>query len=362
MSLAAAYLDDWRALLLPDWQSWGRKSPLARLACVEMLLAAPSSPPGYWEDWPGWMNDRLGVGREESLALARSDLADLVLLAPDGRRAWSARVFSRHILARRPTVEDVALWRASVAAIEDGAFRDAVLTGAGAGLEAIGRSGPLLRAWLGSSKKRGEGGSKAGSDGVSWVVDLYHEVLPGLPRVLCLTDRRQALIRARLAELARGVYGHCEPGQEAQWMRSLFERVARSPFLMGDSGTWRADLEWLMLPRNLTKVVEGRYDPEGAHQGGCAQFSAAFRAFMQAYPDRREVARAWALWRRMGLEESASAVMACLRSDLMRPEMRRKAPPAWRYLEDRPWELGCAAAQPNGQKAAEEGDVASFLF
>ena len=50
-----------------------------------------------------------------------------------------------------------------------------------------------------------------------------------------------------------------------EWFGRFFETVADTPLLMGKRGSWRANLAWLMKRENFTKVVEGRYDREGAN-------------------------------------------------------------------------------------------------
>ena len=88
------------------------------------------------------------------------------------------------------------------------------------------------------------------------IVSLYHETLPQLPQVAALTDTRKANIRARWAN---------EFERDLDLVRQYFDRVAESRFLTGRRNgrgdrPFRPDLEWLMKPGNVVKVVEGRYD------------------------------------------------------------------------------------------------------
>jgi len=86
------------------------------------------------------------------------------------------------------------------------------------------------------------------------IVELYHEVLPTLSRVLVLSDERERHIRARWKENLEGL---------DMW-REYFEIVSRSKFLMGKvSGQGRrpfkADFDWLIREQNMAKVYEGKY-------------------------------------------------------------------------------------------------------
>lgn len=96
--------------------------------------------------------------------------------------------------------------------------------------------------------------AKATSVSVQQVVDLYHEILPGLPSVLKITDARRRAITARI---------HDDLKTPSEW-RVFFSRVGRSDFLTGKADNFRADLEWLCKPSNFLKVLEGRYDPKNA--------------------------------------------------------------------------------------------------
>jgi hypothetical protein len=86
-------------------------------------------------------------------------------------------------------------------------------------------------------------------------------MLPELPRVAKLNDRRRKWLQARWRD-------HPEH-QSLDWWRTFFETVRSRPFLMGDNPrAWRADLEWLVKEGNFLKVVEGHYrDTAGGNHG-----------------------------------------------------------------------------------------------
>ncbi|HPV30731.1 MAG TPA: hypothetical protein PLT30_14795 [Deltaproteobacteria bacterium] len=96
------------------------------------------------------------------------------------------------------------------------------------------------------------------------IVDLYHQLLPSLPRVVSWHDTRQKYLRSRWQERPER--------QNLQWWSEFFNRVSRSDFLMGrvppknGGKPFKADLEWLVRPLNLTKVLEGRYDNTAPRQ------------------------------------------------------------------------------------------------
>ena len=84
------------------------------------------------------------------------------------------------------------------------------------------------------------------------IIGLYHQTLPELRRVKTWPEPRRKLLAARWRE--------ARERQNLAWWEAFFATVRESPFLMGrnDRG-WTADLEWLISPRNLAKVFEGRY-------------------------------------------------------------------------------------------------------
>ena len=96
------------------------------------------------------------------------------------------------------------------------------------------------------------------------IVELYHEILPTLPRVKVWDSERERNMQARWRERwESGKYTTQEEGL-AYWRR-LFVYIHGCPWLMGevadrDGKAFRADLGWIILPRNFKKIIEGRYD------------------------------------------------------------------------------------------------------
>jgi len=92
------------------------------------------------------------------------------------------------------------------------------------------------------------------------IIAAYHEILPMLPRVKAWPESRRRLLSARWREdRAR---------QSLEWWRDYFTLVKQCPFLLGREKEWRADLEWLIRPRNMPKVLDGRYQRQQQKDGG----------------------------------------------------------------------------------------------
>lgn len=99
------------------------------------------------------------------------------------------------------------------------------------------------------------------------LIELYHQTLPELPRVVVMNDKREAMIRQRWRDFfaAGDFVTHAEGIECFRWY--FAEKVKPSKFLTGransvgkDRRPFLADLEWLIRPSNFAKVVEGRYE------------------------------------------------------------------------------------------------------
>lgn len=90
------------------------------------------------------------------------------------------------------------------------------------------------------------------------IIELYHTILPELPRVEVWNNKRSSMLRQR--------WNEDEKRKNLSWWERYFHRVKASDFLTGKvenrkgSSPFLADLEWLIRPSNLPKVIEGRYD------------------------------------------------------------------------------------------------------
>jgi hypothetical protein len=99
------------------------------------------------------------------------------------------------------------------------------------------------------------------------MVELYHEVLPELPRVRVMDDARRKAMQKRwrwvlTSRRADGVPRACNAAEALGWLRQFFERARDNDFLMGRSGrgagheSWQCDLDHLMSDKGLKAVIE----------------------------------------------------------------------------------------------------------
>jgi hypothetical protein len=96
------------------------------------------------------------------------------------------------------------------------------------------------------------------------LLNLYHEECKSLPRVLMLNDTRRRHLVSRWRDVdAEDDLKSKDEG--IQIFRQIFQQVHKSDFLSGrtqnrNGRVWKASFDWLMMPTNFLKVVEGQYD------------------------------------------------------------------------------------------------------
>lgn len=91
------------------------------------------------------------------------------------------------------------------------------------------------------------------------IIELYHEILPSMPKIRVWDETRQKLLRSRWKE--------DKERQSLAWWKQFFQYIASSDFLMGNNPKgWMADLEWLVKPTNFGKIANGRYHQAGGTQ------------------------------------------------------------------------------------------------
>lgn len=88
------------------------------------------------------------------------------------------------------------------------------------------------------------------------IIDLYHRILPMGRQVRVWNEARRAKLRARWREDIKR--------QSLGWWERFFGYIAESEFLTGQTTTagrppFEMDLEWIVTPANLVKVIEGKY-------------------------------------------------------------------------------------------------------
>lgn len=96
------------------------------------------------------------------------------------------------------------------------------------------------------------------------IIALYHEILPHAPKVRIWNEARKRYLTTRWRE--------DKTRQNLDWWRKLFTYVAKSNFLCGrvtptgsreGSAPFVANLEWIIKPSNIVKIIEGNYENRG---------------------------------------------------------------------------------------------------
>ena len=90
---------------------------------------------------------------------------------------------------------------------------------------------------------------KNDSENFQKIADLFNEICVDLPKVTKLTEPRKKAIQRGDRDL------------KGDW-RSFFETIHKSDFLCGRTGSsnFQASFDWCLLPRNMTKILEGNYN------------------------------------------------------------------------------------------------------
>jgi uncharacterized protein YdaU (DUF1376 family) len=105
------------------------------------------------------------------------------------------------------------------------------------------------------------------------VIDLYHEVLPNLPKVRLHTKDRVKAIRkvwewVLTSKKTDGSRRAETPEKALEWLRSYFERATENDFLMGRTprtgvhANWQCDIDFLMTERGMKQVIEKTKDSQ----------------------------------------------------------------------------------------------------
>jgi hypothetical protein len=91
----------------------------------------------------------------------------------------------------------------------------------------------------------------------SFIIDEYNRICINLRPVKLLTEKRSQMIAARVRQ-----YGIDKVIQ-------VLENASKSNFLAGQNQrSWTADLDWIMLPTNFVKVLEGKYNNKTCVENG----------------------------------------------------------------------------------------------
>jgi hypothetical protein len=117
-----------------------------------------------------------------------------------------------------------------------------------------------------------EGGAAAPSFGPLELSGLWNDAVDeagaDFPQVKQVSGTRRKHAAARLAE-----------HPEEDWWAAYFKRIAGSDFLCGRTPrahgheSWRPDFDWVLMPANMTKILEGKYDNRGGPMMGAGKTS-----------------------------------------------------------------------------------------
>jgi len=83
------------------------------------------------------------------------------------------------------------------------------------------------------------------------IIQLYHDILPELPRIRVWDDPQRSHLRTRWRE--------DKSRQNLDWWNEFFYYIRESDFLMGNKKDWRANLGWIVRRSNFNKILNGNY-------------------------------------------------------------------------------------------------------
>lgn len=89
------------------------------------------------------------------------------------------------------------------------------------------------------------------------IQEMYNRICKSFPRCVKMSSNRKKLISGRWNG----------DGYRLSDFERLFTKAEESKFLRTGSSGWRADIEWLIRPSNMTKVLEGKYDDRNRPNG-----------------------------------------------------------------------------------------------
>jgi uncharacterized protein YdaU (DUF1376 family) len=96
------------------------------------------------------------------------------------------------------------------------------------------------------------------------IINLYHNILPELPKVVTWNKTREGYLRQVWKQLF--IEFECKDKEEGLdfFKTQFFPHIKESKFLMGkvhskDRSPFQATLEWVLKPNNFVKIIEGKY-------------------------------------------------------------------------------------------------------
>lgn len=99
------------------------------------------------------------------------------------------------------------------------------------------------------------------------IIDLYHQILPELPSVRLVTEKRKKAIRSFwqfviTSKRSDGTPRAENEDQAIDWIKAYFDRARKNDFLMGKKGrvgehsNWQCDLDYLLTDKGRIQVIE----------------------------------------------------------------------------------------------------------
>ncbi|MEJ2655582.1 MAG: hypothetical protein P8012_00090 [Desulfobacterales bacterium] len=94
------------------------------------------------------------------------------------------------------------------------------------------------------------------------IIDLYHDILPELPKIKVLSEERKKQLKARWLS---GLSSNGFKSWSIEYWEGFFKHIRGSPFLMGQVAPspghkqFIADFEWVTKKSSFIKIIEGKY-------------------------------------------------------------------------------------------------------
>lgn len=174
----------------------------------------------------------------------------LIEYSVSGEKYLHIKGFRAHQVINRPSATKIP----QPSFIEDSVSPQAAITDGreGKGREVLGAKAPV---------------AKSDAIPVQIVVDVFHEVLPELPKVKLLTDKRKKSIGSfcRFALTSKKTNGERRANTRDEaigWIRSYFERARENDFIMGrvpkmaGHEGWVCDIDYLISEKGMKQVIE----------------------------------------------------------------------------------------------------------
>ena len=247
----------------------------ARLVAIGLLNLSDDE--GWFKAHARLVESALFPFSEPSVSIQQclSDLSQIgyirIYEGSDGKQYGTVVKFSEHQRVNRPSPSKIG---PLIEFTEDSLITHEQLT---VGKERKGREGNRER----KGKESIPDSIKTSFDDIiDNIIDLYHHQLPNLSVIKVRTGVIKKQLTARLQDKDR---------QDGDWWREYFGQVASSDWLMGRSGNFKCTLQWLTLPTNMDKVLNGQYD---SHQA--TGITTAPQQFSKVTQQNISTAQAWA--------------------------------------------------------------------